>query len=150
METVTLFGTYGGKKVSVAFESEEESDGRDVGTKTQQAIAYYESKGFSFSVATAQAPQGGGNFAQRMAAPQGGAAPQQPQGRGMPSWQCPEHGTENIKPGYGGRGFECGVKSDTEPNWAWRPGKDKQTNAWLPYTFMGKEGPVFACKWKSN
>lgn len=149
METVTLHMAFGGYKTSVAFECD---DAEDVQIKTQQAIAFYESKGFERPAAptpTAPHPQG---FSPVNPQPLG-YTQAQPQAfpTGFPSWQCPVHGNERIKAGYGGRGFECDVKADgVAPQWEWRPGKDKQTNAWLPYTWMGKNGPVFACKWKSN
>ena len=54
---------------------------------------------------------------------------QQPQGS---QWACPIHQYQKIKPGYGGRGFECGVTTSFQP-----PYKARQ--------WQGRNGPAWTC-----
>lgn len=76
------------------------------------------------------APQsyGGGAGAPPQAPPQ-----QQPQGS---QWACPIHQYQKIKPGYGGRGWECGVTTNTEP-------------PYMARQWQGRNGPAWTCAQKS-
>lgn len=92
--------------------------------------------------APASAPRSGGGYGGGRSSG-GGSRPAPARGGGYgrsdDHWECPEHGSSDIGPGYQGVGTECKVTSDEPTDWT----KDK--------SFMNREGyEMWYCKFKST
>ncbi len=105
-------------------------DPGDVLQRFEQARMFYQTKGFSLPAVVSVAPQSTSVAQQQDARPAPQAQP------GMV--QCPFHGTQKIKSGYQGRGWECGVNVQQEPSYPFRQ-------------WTGRDGgQMYTCNWKSS
>jgi hypothetical protein len=126
MDTLTYEGTYNGWPVT--YSRTYTNEGADIVTidELQGATSFLEANGVKPRSAGVAVPQ-------NMPVQQGSPAPQsypQPQhGYAQPAqqqWQCPIHGAQKLKAGYGGRGTECSVTTTTQPAYLYRAWQGKQ------------------------
>lgn len=127
---------FNGTRVLLPVENIDDTESNII-ERYEGALAYYQTKGFSLP-ANASVANETVSLRDRMGVP---PAPQpaafaQPSAQGFPT--CPFHGTQKIKAGYQGRGWECGVNVGSEPAYPFRK-------------WQGRQGDwMYTCNWKSS
>lgn len=136
MEKLTYHGVFNGYPVSYTREYSGIADDIPNADDFIQATAWLETNGIKpTGASTAQPAQQQQTNSQQ---PPFGQERYQQSGSEQAQWQCPVHGSQKVKPGYQGRGWECGVGATGQrPNW---PHRD----------FNGRNGLTYYCSAKSQ
>ena len=143
LDTLTYKGTFNGWPIeySRTYTGAVDANGNpDMVTldELQGATAFLAANGVEPAGVPAAMPvQHSVSAPQAYTAPSGAPPQQQQQVAAGSQWACPIHQYQKIKPGYGGRGWECGVTTNTEP-------------PYMARQWQGRNGPAWTCAQKST
>ena len=143
LDTLTYKGTFNGWPIeySRTYTGAVDANGNpDMVTldELQGATAFLAANGVEPAGVPAAMPvQHSVSAPQAYTAPSGAPPQQQQQVAAGSQWACPIHQYQKIKPGYGGRGWDCGVTTNTEP-------------PYMARQWQGRNGPAWTCAQKST
>ena len=133
MEKLTYSGVFNGYAIAYSREYSGIADDIPNADDFIQATAWLETNGIKPTGTPAVQPVNQQNQNNNQQPPFG----QENNGQ-QGGWQCPTHGGQKVKPGYQGRGWECGV------------GVSGQRPTWPHRDFNGRNGLTFYCSAKSQ